>query len=170
MQALAFEAKYAVAFSHGWTAGFDLSSTYLLKMLADTSDGNGLQEYGGRYSSLFAGLPKFRATLTATATHGGFTGGVRVYYVGNYTDDYVNWSYVDKLPPTLPVYVTTDIMARYEFDTPRSDKFAGRLAIDAGIKNVFDRDAPFVAGALANDSGVSDLYGRFYHAGLSLAF
>jgi len=173
MQSASLNIGYAANLPGRWSTHVNWETTYLYKLLADIGDGTGTNEYASRYSQTFGGLPKFRSNLTALATNQGLSIGSQINYVGNYRDDYVYWSYDNvTVPPVIPIWITADLMAKYDFGQAAfiSDSFWHNVALDAGIKNIFNKQAPFVAGATGYDYGVANLYGRFFHAGITARF
>lgn len=163
MDVMDFEASYVASLTPATTLDLVLNASYLLKMEADSADDRGFVSYKGEFSSLFGSLPKLRSTLDATLRQGPIAAGARLAYVDSYFDD----------PTYLAATTSRKISAYFRTDVNVSYDIAalfGGATVNLAVKNVFNKEAPFVLGFLSYDAGVADIYGRVYSASLNLKF
>jgi iron complex outermembrane receptor protein len=141
---------------------FRNATTYYTKQRTRTDAANPWAEFNGTYA-----LPRIRNTFFAELERGPWTGTMAIRYVGRFTDtDQPN---PPAGTPKVGSYEEVDLALRY----------AGikNLQLDAGVKNVFDKQPPFsFQNAVSNQYtqlGFAELYsmrGRFFFVGANYQF
>jgi outer membrane receptor protein involved in Fe transport len=116
-------------------------------------------------SSLFSGVPKLHAILSATYSEGPWSGTVQTRYLssGNLVNGWTTGVQVDN--NTVPQVAYLDLRATYNY--------SGNLQFYAAVDNTLDTPPPNIAGYSVSNNGLStvnstiyDVLGRMYHAGL----
>jgi iron complex outermembrane recepter protein len=151
----------------------ELNATYIQKWASENPDGTFSNAINSSSSAVTGVIPRFKYNATASLTRGAWTGTVGFNWQNSYADicgnlvqdDFGNCpeGFVGK----VGAYETWDIQAKY----------AGvrNLSVVLGIKNLFDRDPPYVNGSGgAFQSGYDPTYvdprGRYFYGTLTYKF
>lgn len=153
-----FEVGYVVPLSQlssglGGTMRFRGLATYVSRFI--TNDGTTAIDRAGDVGNTVVGVPKWRATLSAT--YQGEVVGVdaRVRYVDGGKFDHLN-----------TLLVNNDVKSRTYLDLGAQLKVTDRFTFFGNVNNVFDRDPPLSTAGSAH----YDVIGRYFLAGARAKF
>jgi outer membrane receptor protein involved in Fe transport len=117
------------------------------------------------------GAPDWQGTLGLSYLRGGFSGTVQGRYIASGTYNSLWTSGVDIDDNTIDSYFTTNLQLSYDGSMRGNSTYQLWL----NVSNLFDKDPPLVAsfgftGSSATNSGLFDIYGRRYVAGVKFRF
>ena len=145
------------------TVTLALNGTYFKRWDAQNPDGSYTSQLDTALVQSGGIIPRWKHTASATYTTGPWVATVYQYYQKSYVDAPSN---VTQTPRRVGSYETYD--GQVEFDGLR------HLKLQAGVKNIFDRDPPYTnsAGQFAAgyDISYADVRGRFWYGTVRWTF